>query len=151
MPFAIRPAGIGDTAVVVEFNCLLAEETEGKTLDPAVVTRGVAACLADPVKGLYYLAEEGGTVVGQIGTTNEWSDWRDGWFWWIQSVYVRKAQRRRGAFRALYDHVYRAAQADPTVVGLRLYVEKDNHVAKQTYLDLGMEDEMYVVLCRWPL
>ncbi len=151
MPISIRPATLADAAVVVEFNGLLAQESEGKTLDPAVLARGVAACLADPVKGLYYLAEDGDTVLGQIGTTNEWSDWRDGWYWWIQSVYVRKAFRRRGVFRALYDHVYQAACANPNIIGLRLYVEKDNHVAKQTYLDLGMEDENYVLMGRWPL
>ncbi len=90
MPLSIRLATLPDAPVVAEFNRLLATETEGKTLEPAVLARGVAACLADPVKGIYYLAVEGGIVLGQIGLTYEWSDWRDAWFWWIQSVYVRK-------------------------------------------------------------
>src|SRR5438132_10100956 len=117
MRFSIRRAVLTDAAVIAEFNRLLAEETEGKTLDPLVLARGVAACLGDPVKGIYYLAEEGGAALGQIGLTYEFSDWRDGWFWWIQSVYVRKEARRQGVFRALYDHVYRSAFADPAAIG----------------------------------
>jgi ribosomal protein S18 acetylase RimI-like enzyme len=151
MPLSIRLATLADAPVVAEFNRLLAEETEGKKLDPAVLARGVAACLADPIKGIYYLAEDGGRAVGQIGLTYEWSDWRDGWHWWIQSVYVREEFRRRGVFRALYEHVYQAACGDPTVVGLRLYVEKDNVVAKRTYLQLGMEEMGFVLLHHWPL
>ena len=151
MPLSIRLATLPDAPVVAEFNRLLATETEGKTLEPAVLARGVAACLADPVKGIYYLAVEGGIVLGQIGLTYEWSDWRDAWFWWIQSVYVRKEFRRRGVFRALYDHVHRAACADSTVAGLRLYVEKDNEAAKRTYQQLGMEEMGFVLLHRWPL
>ena|SRR5579862_7273295 len=151
MPLTIRLAALADAPVIVEFNRLLAEESEGKILDTTIVLKGVQALLGDPHKGVYYLAEDGDKVLGQISTTTEWSDWRNGWFWWIQSVYVRKEARRQGVFRALYDHVYRAASADPGVVGLRLYVEKENHGAKQTYLQLGMEDEGYVVLHRWPL
>jgi ribosomal protein S18 acetylase RimI-like enzyme len=151
MPVTIRQAGLADALVIVEFNRLLAEETEGKTLDPVVLARGVAACLLDPVKGIYYLAEEGGVVLGQLGLTYEFSDWRDGWFWWIQSVYVRKEARRQGVFRALYDHVHRSACTDPTAIGLRLYVEKENTAAKRTYRQLGMEESGYLLLERWPL
>jgi ribosomal protein S18 acetylase RimI-like enzyme len=151
MPLTIRQAGLADAGVIAEFNRQLAQETEGKTLDPVVLARGVAACLLDPVKGIYYLAEEGGVALGQVGLTYEFSDWRDGWFWWIQSVYVSKEARRRGVFRALYDHVYRSACDDPTAIGLRLYVEKENAVAKKTYRQLGMEESGYVLLERWPL
>src|SRR6266851_1786167 len=108
MPLSIRLAVPADVPIITEFNRLVAEETEGKTLDLVVLARGVAAGLADPVKGVYYLAEDSGQAVGQVGLTYEFSDWRDGWFWWIQSVYVRQDHRRRGVFRALYDHVYRA-------------------------------------------
>jgi GNAT superfamily N-acetyltransferase len=111
----------------------------------------VAAGLADPHKALYFVAEEGGAVVGQLMLTKEWSDWRNGWLWWIQSVYVRPEARRRGVFRALYQHVYQAAQTDPEVVGLRLYMEQDNHAARLTYLRLGMELSPYVVFQRYPL
>jgi len=151
MTITIRQAGLADARVIAEFNHLLAEETEGKTLDPVVLARGVAACLLDPVKGIYYLAEDAGVALGQVGLTYEFSDWRDGWFWWIQSVYVRKEARRQGVFRALYDHVYRSACADPTAIGLRLYVEKGNAAAKKTYRQLGMEESGYALLERWPL
>src|SRR5262245_53677419 len=133
MPPTIRPATPADAAVVIEFNRLLALETEGKALDRALLTPGVKAGLADAHKGRYFLAEQGGTAVGQMGITYEWSDWRNGWMWWIQSVYVRPEFRRQGVFRALFEYVQQAARDDPEVIGLRLYVERDNHVAQRTY------------------
>src|SRR5262249_37569920 len=139
MSLSIRRAGSADAAVVAEFNRLLALESEGKTLDAAVLAAGVAAGLADPNKSVYYLAEEDGKAIGQIMYRLEWSDWRNGWFWWIQSVYVRAEARRRGVFRALYEHVEQAARADGNVIGLRLYVEQANHVAQETYRRMGME------------
>jgi GNAT superfamily N-acetyltransferase len=151
MPLTIRQALPADAAVVIEFNRLLAQESEGKTLDPAVLTPGVAAGLADPRKSVYFLAEEDGAPIGQIMYTTEWSDWRNGWFWWIQSVYVRREARRRGIFTALFEHVAAAAKADPQVIGLRLYVERENHVAQATYRRMGMEPGGYVVFERYPL
>ena len=151
MPLTIRPAGPADTTVVIEFNRLLAEETEGKSLDPGQLGPGVAAVLADPVKGLYFLAEDQGRTVGQIGLTFEFSDWRNGWFWWIQSVYVRPEARRQGVFRALYRHVQQMAQKDAAVVGLRLYVEEANRAAQETYFNLGMTRTGYFVLEKYPL
>jgi ribosomal protein S18 acetylase RimI-like enzyme len=151
MTLSIRRAGPADVAVVAEFNRLLALESEGKTLDAAVLAAGVAAGLADPNKSIYFLAEEDGAAVGQIMYTMEWSDWRNGWFWWIQSVYVREEARRRGVLRALYEHVHRAAQADGQVIGLRLYVERSNQIAQETYRRLGMEAAGYLVFERYPL
>ncbi len=151
MPLAIRLATAADAAIITEFNYRLAEESEGVTLDRAVLTRGITACLADPMKGLYFLAEENGVAVGQTGVTFEFSDWRNGWFWWIQSVYVRPEARRRGVFRPLYQYGYQAAQAEPGVIGLRLYVKKDNDRAKKTYEQLGMSEEGYILMYRWPL
>jgi GNAT superfamily N-acetyltransferase len=151
MPLSIRRAGPADAAIVTEFNRLLAAESEGKTLDAAVLAAGVASGLADPRKGVYFLAEEDGVAVGQIMFTTEWSDWRNGWFWWIQSVYVRPAERRRGVFRALFEHVDQAARADGHVIGLRLYVERENHVAQETYRRMGMEAAGYLVFERYPL
>ena len=90
-------------------------------------------------------------VVGMLLLTREWSDWRNGWLWWIQSVYVRPEARRRGVFRALYDHIYRLAQAEPDVIGLRLYMEENNHRAAETYVAVGMAPAGYVVFERYPL
>jgi GNAT superfamily N-acetyltransferase len=151
MPLATRRAVPSDAPIIVEFNRLLALESEGKTLDPAVLGRGVAAGLADPRKSIYFVAEEDGVPIGQIMFTTEWSDWRNGWFWWIQSVYVRQESRRRGVFRALFEHVQQAARTDPEVIGLRLYVERENHVAQETYRSMGMTEAGYVVFERFPL
>ena len=151
MPIVIRQATPADTAVVVEFNRRLAEETEAKALDRHELERGVAAVLADQVKGLYYLAELDGKIVGQIGLTFEYSDWRYGWFWWIQSVYVRAEARRRGVFRALYEYVERLAETTPEVIGLRLYVDEANTAAQQTYFHLGMKPTGYFLLEKYPI
>ena len=117
----------------------------------ATLAAGVTAALHDPHKGPYFLAERDGAAVGQMAVTFEWSDWRNGWFWWIQSVYVRPEARRQGVFRALFEHVQEAARADPGVIGLRLYVLAENRRAQETYLRCGMEETGYFVLEKFPL
>src|SRR5262249_25638071 len=108
--------------------------------------------LADPQRGRYFVAEEAGRVVGQLLLTYEWSDWRDGWIWWIQSVYVHADFRRAGVFRCLYEHVAGCAAAEADrVVALRLYVERDNAAAQQTYGRMGMSGTSYLVMERDPL
>ena len=107
--------------------------------------------LADPHKGFYTLAESGGEVVGQTLVTFEWSDWRDGWYWWIQSVYVRADHRRTGVFRHLFRHLIDRAAGDPDVIGLRLYVEHDNDRAQATYAGLGLTAEPYRLMGLYPL
>ena len=151
MPLLIRRAVPGDARILVEYNRRMARETEGKDLSMEVLGAGVAAALADERKALYFVAEEDGAVLGQMMITREWSDWRNGWIWWIQSVYVRADARRRGVFRALYEHVYQVASQDPEIIGLRLYVERENLVAQQTYLGLGMEQTSYLLFERCPL
>ncbi|MBV9124377.1 MAG: GNAT family N-acetyltransferase [Planctomycetes bacterium] len=151
MPPRIRPATPADAPVIIEFNRRLAEETEGKVLDPSQLTAGVRAGLADPGKGLYFVAEEENAFLGQLLITFEWSDWRNGWIWWIQSVYVRPEARRRGVFRALFEHVERLARQDPEVIGLRLYVENGNRAAQEVYARMGMKAAGYLVLERYPL
>ena len=152
MPWTIRQAVPADAPIIVEYNRRLAEESEGKALDLTILAGGVAAALADPQrKGPYYLAVEGETVLGQLQITFEWSDWRNGWYWWFQSVYVAEEARRRGVFRSLYEHVAELSRREPDVIGLRLYVERDNHGAQRTYLDLGMEQTAYLLLERSPV
>jgi GNAT superfamily N-acetyltransferase len=152
MPLTIRRATPADAPTIVEFNRRLAEESEGKILDVAVLAAGVAAALADPErKGPYFLAVQADTVLGQMQITYEWSDWRNGWAWWIQGVYVCSEARRRGVFRALYEHVYQLAKQDPEVIALRLYVVRDNQAAQQTYLRMGMEWMNYLMLHKYPL
>jgi len=151
MTLTIRRATPADAETIVDFNLRMAAETEDKQLDPKVLLMGVAAALADPHKAAYFVAEEDHAIVGQLSITLEWSDWRNGWLWWFQSVYVRPEFRRRRVFKALYEHVYQAASADPSVIGLRLYVEKENHKAQQTYISLGMIPAPYLILERFPL
>lgn len=151
MPLTLRPATPADVHVVADFNRRLALESEHKTLDLPTLTAGVAAVLGDPNRGQYYIAESDGSIVGQLLITLEWSDWRNGWFWWIQSVYVVAEARRLGVFRALYDHVHQRAREQGDVVGLRLYVERDNARAQATYDRMGMTATGYLVLERCPL
>lgn len=151
MPMTVRGATPTDAAVIVDFNRRLAEESEGKQLDLAVLRPGVERALADPAKCLYFVAEDDGQALGQMMITYEWSDWRNGWIWWIQSVYVRAEARRRGVFKALFDHVRATAQRAGDVVALRLYVEKENEIAQRTYHRLGLDSTGYIVLERCPL
>ena len=146
MTIDIREAAPADLHTVVHFNASMALETEHKTLDEAVLEPGVRRALADPGKGRYFLAEIDGVVAGQLMFTLEWSDWRDGWFWWIQSVYVDKAYRRRGVFTALYQHLAQMAAGDDDVCGLRLYVDGDNEAAQQVYDALDMDMTGYRVM-----
>lgn len=141
----IRRGVPADAPTLARFNTLLAAETEDHRLDPAVIGPGVAAVLADPSKGLYFVAEEGGRVVGQTMVTFEWSDWRNGTIWWIQSVYVEAAARKRGVFKALHARVLEEARK-AGVVCVRLYVFDGNTRAQQVYARLGMHDARYRVL-----
>ena len=138
MPVTLRPGKPEDAPVIASFNTAMAEETEHRTLDPELINPGVAALLEDATKGRYWVAEAGDRVVGQIMVTYEWSDWRNGSIWWIQSVYIHPDHRRQGVFSALYRHVEGLAREDSDCCGLRLYVERDNRRARQTYEALGM-------------
>lgn len=146
--FEIRDARPGDARAIAAFNTLMAEETEGKTLDPVLIGQGVRGLLEDDTRGRYWVAEAGGAIVGQLMVTYEWSDWRNGNIWWIQSVYVPREWRRKGVFKALYRHVESLAAAAPGVIGLRLYVEENNARAQQTYEALGMTRPSYLVMER---
>ncbi len=136
--FFIRDAELTDLPIIVGFNARLALETEQKQLDLRVLTRGVEHAIADPDRLRYWMADADQAVVGQAAITREWSDWRCGWIWWFQSVYVAESHRGQGAFRALYNHVREIALTEMDVIGLRLYVEEENHRAKSTYLAMGM-------------
>jgi ribosomal protein S18 acetylase RimI-like enzyme len=142
-PLDVRNATAADIDLLVQFNAAMARETEAKVLDPAVLRAGVAAVLAEAHRGFYLIAELAGEVAGCLMITYEWSDWRNGDWWWLQSVYVRPEHRRAGVFRALYAEVERLAAARADVVGVRLYVERDNAHAQRTYESLGMREDLY--------
>jgi ribosomal protein S18 acetylase RimI-like enzyme len=141
----IRQATAADAPVLIEFNCAMALETERKQLLPEVIGAGVRALLANPAAGFYVVAEAGQHVAGALLITKEWSDWRNGSFWWIQSVYVRPEFRRQGVYKTLYRHVQGMAAKDPGVCGFRLYVERENTRAQSTYTSLGMQETHYRV------
>lgn len=146
MQINVREATPEDAAVIAGYNSDMATETEGKALDPRQVEPGAAALLDDAAKGRYWVAFSDDRIVGQLMVTYEWSDWRNGNIWWIQSVYVHPECRRQGVFRALYRHVESLARATPGVIGLRLYVESGNTRAQQTYEALGMVKSNYLVM-----
>ncbi len=135
-----------DAATIASFNAAMALETEHKVLMPEVIGAGVRRLIENPAMGFYIVAQDDqGEVVAGLMITNEWSDWRNGIFWWVQSVYVVSGWRRQGVYRRLYDYVRELAKADPGVCGFRLYVEKDNVIAQQTYSALGMTPTDYLI------
>ncbi|HEY2841336.1 MAG TPA: GNAT family N-acetyltransferase [Pirellulales bacterium] len=141
----IRDATMDDVRTIVEFNRRLARETERKELDVAVLTLGVERAISQPGYCRYFIAELAGEVVGQTMITYEWSDWRNGLLWWIQSVYVDERFRGRGVFRALHQHIHTLAHSSANVRGLRLYVEHQNEAALATYRRMGMAPTGHLV------
>lgn len=139
----IRQANPADSESIVEFQLAMALETEQLQLDEPTVIKGVAAVFADPSKGIYYVAEVNGRVVGSLLTTFEWSDWRNGTVLWIQSVYVRPEYRKQSVFSALYKHVREKVTHSTELRGIRLYADKTNTTAHGVYEHLGMTCEHY--------
>lgn len=139
----IRLAGLDDVPALVAANIAMALETEGKALDPARVELGVRGLLERPEAGFYLVAADGQASAGSLMVTPEWTDWRNGWFWWIQSVYVAPRWRGQGVYRALHEDVERRAREHGRVVGLRLYVERENEGARRIYERLGMAETAY--------
>jgi len=141
--YTVRIATPDDAATIVEFNARLATETEERTLDRNLLRRGVEALLADAAKGTYFVAIHGAAIVGQLMITYEWSDWRNGMFWWIQSVYVKPEERGKGVFGLLYGYLLEEAKRRGGIAGLRLYVDHANTRAQTTYAKLGMKKSGY--------
>ena len=143
MNLEIQPATLDDADAIADFNIRMALETENLILDPALVGPGVKRLLNSPAMGHYSVAWDGKERAGSAMITHEWSDWRNGQIWWIQSVYVPPEHRRKGVFRAIYKHLEEHARQDPDICGLRLYVERDNNNAQETYLAMGMSETHY--------
>jgi GNAT superfamily N-acetyltransferase len=139
----VRKALPQDLDALVRFNLAMAVETEGKVLSVRQLTEGVRSVFADPSKGFYVVAEDGGRPVGSLLVTTEWSDWRNAFFWWIQSVYVEPAARKRGVYTRLHRWVENASHSEGNVCGIRLYVDADNAAARLVYERLGMSRSRY--------
>jgi ribosomal protein S18 acetylase RimI-like enzyme len=146
-PVFVRAARRDDIEVIARFNAAMALETEDKSLAIEQLRAGVAAVFDDPSRGGYRVAEVDGEVVACLLITHEWSDWRNGLWWWLQSVYVHPDRRGQGVFAAMYRNLRADAVATTGVCGLRLYVEQDNQRAQHVYSKLGMSREAYVMLC----
>lgn len=146
MNLIIRKASDNDIDTIVTFNYLIAKETEAKLLDKNILKLGVKSVITDPSKAQYWVVESNNEIIGLLMVTYEWSDWRNGNMWWVQSVYVAEKFRRRGVFSALYNHLEHMAKDNPDCCGIRLYVEKHNKRAQKTYLSLGMNDAGYDVM-----
>lgn len=141
----IRQAVSADVETIADFNIALCRETEERELSRAIVVKGVRRFVSEPVRGRYFVALIGGEVVGQTAHTFEWSDWRNGEIWWIQSVYVHPLHRCRGVFRALFTHIKQLGEADPECCGIRLYMERENDSARSSYQRLGFSGTGYEV------
>ena len=143
MDISIRRGNLSDAETIAGFNAAMALETERRSLDGARLRGGVEAVLRDSSKGFYLVAEMQGRPVGQMMITYEWSDWRNGVFWWIQSVYVEPDQRRGGVYTSLHHYAVEEAQRLTDVCGIRLYVEQENEIAQGVYRRLGMQKTVY--------
>lgn len=145
MTLHIRPAALADVSLLAGWAKAMAFETEHKLLDDSDILPGTQRAIEQPGLAHYFIAELDGKPAGCLMLTSEWSDWRNGLWWWIQSVFVQPECRRRGVYRALYEHVQHLASLHADVQGIRLYVEKENGIAQRTYQSLGMHDANYLV------
>ena len=143
MNLVIEEARIGDLNTLIEFQLKMAMETEELKLDREILIKGVKAVYEDPAKARYFVARIDERVVGMLMITLEWSDWRNGWVWWIQSVYVEQEFRKDGIFRSLYTYIRNVVENSDSIRGLRLYVDKRNIKAQKVYNALGMTGEHY--------
>lgn len=145
----VRQAGYADVDSLVAFSAAMARETEGRHLDRDRLRDGTLAVLDAPERGFFIVAEivdrDCARLAGQLMVTFEWSDWRNGVFWWVQSVYVDPGWRRQGVYRAMHAAIVARATADPQVCGIRLYVERNNHEAQTVYQRVGLAPSVYTV------
>ncbi len=143
--FNIRDATITDVPILADMNIGIARETEGKELDKGIISEGVKMAVTDPSLARYFVAELSGVIAGQTMVTYEWSDWRAGQIWWLQSVYVLPQYRGKGCFRSLYQYIRGLAEQDSLARAIRLYVMDDNEIGKDVYSKVGMGRSGYVV------
>lgn len=143
MNILIRKAKETDLPNIIEFQLAMALETENLKLDKPIVENGVSAAFSDYAKGQYFVTEVDGKIAASLMITFEWSDWRNGMVYWIQSVFVKEEFRRLGIYKKMYAHIQDLVKKDDSVRGIRLYVDKTNIGAQKTYENTGMNGEHY--------
>ena len=145
----IRLARLEDAMTIASFSAAMAFETEGRRLDLDRLHLGTIALIETPARGFFIVAEQdqgdSRRLLGQLMVTYEWSDWRNGAFWWIQSVYVDPGWRRQNVFRRMHETVVATAKTSPNVCGVRLYVEKNNSAAQAVYRKVGLALSSYAI------
>ncbi len=141
----VRLSNEYDATVIAEFQIKMANETEGIELDNDTVNKGVESVFRDHQKGKYYVATENDVIVASMLITYEWSDWRNNWVYWLQSVYVLPEKRGKGIFKQMYDYILKQINENNEVAGLRLYVDMTNSAARKVYVKLGMDGDHYQV------
>ena len=146
MDIVIKRASNSDKEEIVDNIKQMAMESEGKELDRKTVAKAIDRFLADPSKGFYLVVRHQGHLVGQCMITTEFSDWRDGEYWWVQSIYVAKDQRRKGVLKSLLEEIRKMAAEKGDVFGIRLYVDRDNVGAIEAYRRLGLPLSHYVMM-----
>ncbi len=139
----VREASVDDLKTIVAFQTLMAKETEDLMLDNYTLNKGVEAVLLDSGRAKYFIAETNGVPSGMLMITYEWSDWRNGWVWWIQSVFTDPGFRKQGIYRLLYNHIKSIVLSTESIKGIRLYVDKRNNPAQKVYENLGMNGNHY--------
>lgn len=139
----IRPSNEDDEQIIAGYQVSMAKETESVDLDKSVVIKGVKAVLNDPSKGKYYVAIDDNEIVASLLITPEWSDWRNSWVAWIQSVYVVPEYRGKGVFKMMYNYILQMIKNDDNYAGIRLYVDLENKSAREVYAKLGMNGDHY--------
>lgn len=145
MKITIQKATAEHIGVLIDFQQRLALESEGIKLNGETLRKGMKAMFVDPSKGIYYVVKEEHEIIGCHMITYEWSDWRNGMVWWLQSVYVKESYRKKGIFKMMYDNLINIIKKDPQLIGLRLYVDKSNERALKVYEAMGMDGSHYTV------
>jgi len=140
----VREANVSDIPTLVNYNRALAYETENIALDEKILRLGIEKVL-ELEDCQYFVAELNGKIVGQSMITSEWSDWRNGVMWWMQSVYVDPSHRQRGVFQSILKYIEALVEKHQEVKGLRLYVKQDNKVGISAYESLGIKNSGYVI------
>ena len=143
MKLSVREANNADVNTIVKYQLAMAMETESLELDKDILKLGVDAVLKDPSKARYFIAEKDGKSAGMLMITLEWSDWRNGWVWWIQSVYTAPEYRGQGVYKQLYEHIKSLVTVSDNIRGIRLYVDNRNLTAQKVYKSLGMNGDHY--------